>query len=343
MCILIVDDSSETRSSLQSFLQLRGHAEILAAGSAREALDLLQREGDADESRVQVVLMDVGMPDIDGIETCRRIKADPRLKHVPVLMVTADSDLETLQKSFEAGACDFLAKPVQPLELLARLRSALNLKREIDQCREQQRELERVTEQLRKLNGELRSLAVLDELTGVANRRFFNAILAQEWARATRDVVPLSLIMIDVDYFKNYNDHYGHPGGDECLSRVGGALRSLVRRPGDCVARYGGEEFAIILAHTGMQGAWNLAEQARARVEALGMEHAASPACRQVTISLGVVTAVPERSSTATMLVAAADLALYEAKHKGRNQVRVYQGPLDQVAECRPAVSGEPR
>jgi diguanylate cyclase (GGDEF)-like protein len=330
MSILIVDDSPETRSALRVQLELGGHGEVLTAGSAQEAFEVLQ-QGDEDP-RVDAVLMDVSLPGVDGIEACRQIKAAERLKHVPVLIVTGSPDTQTLRAAFDAGACDFLSKPVVPVELLARVRSALNLKHEIDRSRERERELVRVTEQLRQLNAELQALAVLDELTGVANRRFFNAILTQEWGRAMRDVLPLSLVLIDIDHFKYYNDHYGHPGGDECLRRVAGALKPMAKRPGDCVARYGGEEFAVILPHTATQGALAVAEQARARVQELALPHAASPVSGQVTLSLGVVTAVPERRTTPAMLVAAADQALYEAKRSGRNQVRVYQRSLETAA-----------
>jgi PleD family two-component response regulator len=250
MSILVVDDSPETRFILKTQLELGGYHEVLTAASAAEAFEVLGLERNT-EPRIQAVLMDVSLPSINGIEACRRIKAAPHLRHIPVLVVTASSDQETLREAFDAGACDFLTKPVHPPELLARVRSALNLKCEIDRCMERERELVRVTEQLRRLNAELRALAVLDELTGVANRRFFNAILSQEWGRAMRDVLPLSLILIDIDFFKKYNDHYGHPRGDECLRRVAGELKPMAKRPGDCVARFGGEEFAVILPHTG--------------------------------------------------------------------------------------------
>src|SRR6185437_2913636 len=141
----------------------------------------------------------------------------------------------------------YITKPFSVNELLARMRSAANLKRQFDQRRQREEELLQVTQQLKRLNEELQRLSILDELTGIPNRRFFNILLTQEWGRSARIVVPLSMMLIDIDFFKNYNDFYGHPQGDRCLQKVAATLNSLVHRPGDCVARYGGEEFVVLL------------------------------------------------------------------------------------------------
>jgi diguanylate cyclase (GGDEF)-like protein len=330
--ILIVDDSDATNRSLRAFLQSRGYPAVRTVTSGAEALRLLG-EGTpaASPGDVEVVLLDVGLPDLDGIEVCRRLKAALPLKDIPVLIITGATDEQTLEHAFAAGACDFLHKPIRLPELLARLRSALNLKRELDTCKAHERELVQVTRQLEQLNRELERLSILDELTSIANRRFFNVVLAQEWARAARAVLPLSLIMIDIDFFKNYNDHYGHLQGDDCLRRVATALSSLAKRPGDCVARYGGEEFVVVLAHTGVHGAATVAEGLRRQIESLRLEHPCSPVANWVTISLGVASTVPERSGSAELLVTAADQAVYEAKREGRNRVKLYQGTPGQI------------
>jgi diguanylate cyclase (GGDEF)-like protein len=197
------------------------------------------------------------------------------------------------------------------------------LKRELDQRRARERELVEVTDRLKRLNEKLQRLSMRDELTGVANRRYFNWLLGQEWARATREVLPLSLIVIDIDHFKDFNDHYGHLRGDECLAKVASVLHALARRPGDCMARFGGEEFVVLLAHTEIHGAAAVAERLRQGVEALALDHARSKTCDRVTISLGAACAIPSRTTSAESLLAAADEALYRAKADGRNCVRV--------------------
>jgi diguanylate cyclase (GGDEF)-like protein len=333
MSVLVVDDSQETRASLLSLLRTHGYPEVVTASSGDEALDRLRESvGHDGRPHIQVVLLDVARGGPGGLETCRRIKADPRLADIPVLVLTDGPDAEALQQAFEAGAVDFLAKPPRPAELLARLRSALKLKHELDRCKEQTRQLEQVTERLRRANAELERLAVRDELTGVGNRRFFNLMLEQEWARATREVLPLSLILMDLDYFKAYNDRYGHPQGDACLRQVAGRADALLQRSGDYLARYGGEEFAVLLPHTATRGAVLVAERIRAGVEGLGLEHAAAPGSRVVTASLGVATLVPDRHAAPAALVAAADAALYQAKRDGRNRVRPFEGTPDFAA-----------
>jgi diguanylate cyclase (GGDEF)-like protein len=325
--VLLVDDSETTLRSLRFILEHKGYGDIVCAHTGTEALELLYRHMPADDSMpADVILLDVDLPGFDGIETCRRIKADKRLQEIPILIVTGDKQLQTLESAFAAGACDFLGKPIEPVELLARMRSALNLKKELDGCKAREKELVVVTGRLQQLNEELHRLAILDELTGIANRRFFNILLAQEWGRAAREVIPLSLILIDIDFFKNYNDTYGHPRGDECLKKVASTLSHSVKRPTDQVARYGGEEFAVIVPHTALRGARTMAEGLRNKVEELRLEHTGSLIHDHVTISLGVACAMPERGLSPDSLILAADRAVYEAKRGGRNRVEALAG-----------------
>lgn len=328
MAILIVDDSSDARKSIRMLLETRGYCDILAASTGPEALAILKSAEAKVLPAVDVVIMDVGMPGISGLEVCRQLKEDAALRDIPVLVLTGHTDDRTLEEAFAAGAMDFIPKAGSPNELLARVRSACRLKHELDNRKAREQELLQVTLQLKELNAELQRLAILDELTGVANRRFFNHLFSQEWARATREMIPLSLLMIDIDYFKKYNDHYGHQQGDNCLKVVATALSSLAKRPSDYVARYGGEEFVAILGHTDLSGALSVAEMLRKKVESLRLEHAGSVAQPWVTISVGVASAVPERGKRAELLLAAADQALYRAKAAGRNRVMYYHGPL---------------
>jgi len=180
---------------------------------------------------------------------------------------------------------------------------------------------------LRELAVELESQTLVDGLTGIANRRRFDLHLDDEFRRAKRNTSPLSLIMIDVDYFKDYNDNYGHQHGDECLVQIAGALGNVLNRSRDLVARYGGEEFTVILPDTNEDGALQIAESMRAEVEALKVEHAYSGVAKFVTVSLGVSTIVPEQSAKTGSLIHAADRALYQAKRSGRNCVVMYSDP----------------
>jgi diguanylate cyclase (GGDEF)-like protein len=325
LSILIVDDGDDTREALRALLTARGYRGLCTAACGQEALELLS-DGAAG---IDVVLTDVNMPGLSGIDVCHQIKTTPHLHDIQVLVLTGQPDEEVLEQAFAAGACDFISKPVRPNDLLARVRAAVNLKRELDQRRARERELVEVTERLKRVNEKLQRLSMRDELTGIANRRYFNWLISQEWARAAREVLPLSLILIDIDYFKDFNDHYGHPRGDECLTKVADTLHGLARRPGDCVARYGGEEFVVLLAHTETHGAAAVAERLRAGVEALGLDHARSKAHNRVTISLGVACTIPGRSGTPEALLAAADEAVYRAKAEGRNCVRISPGVPD--------------
>ncbi len=172
---------------------------------------------------------------------------------------------------------------------------------------------------LQRIN-QLQALSSIDDLTQLTNRRVFKEQLEQEWSRALRSQHPLSLIICDVDYFKLYNDTYGHPQGDECLRQVARALKQAIKRPGDVIARYGGEEFVFLLPETEADGALSLAQSARLRVEALQLPHSASQVSDYVTISMGVTSVVPSDSLDISTLVDTADMGLYEAKRKGRNQ-----------------------
>ena len=326
MSILIIDADPAVRDFLQTLLEKPGSPPVVCASSGEEALERL-REGGA----VDAVVLDADLPQGDGVETCRRIKAAPEARDLPVVILAAPARQETVEAGLAAGAFDFVAKPIQPIDLLARVRAALRLKRQQDECKAREKELLSVTGNLRRLNEELQRLAVLDELTGISNRRFFNLLLQQEWGRAAREVHPLSLLMIDIDFFKDYNDHFGHPRGDQCLKEVAAALSALTRRPGDQVARYGGEEFVVLMPHTGQRGAAAVAELLRHKIEELNLTHPRSPLGRRVTISVGVATAIPERRSSAELLVAAADQAVYEAKRLGRNRVHLFEGSPERI------------
>ncbi|MCB2225277.1 MAG: diguanylate cyclase [Desulfarculaceae bacterium] len=314
--ILIVDDSRLARAATSASLRAAGYQEILEAGSAEEAMALLEDGGPG----VDLVLLDIVLPDADGITVCARIKQSKELKGIPVIMATAQDDQESLKDAFKAGAMDYITKPIKEVELTARVRSALALKLEMDQRKAREKELQRLTRQLAKANQELRLLSGRDGLTGVANRRFYEEQLARQWAHCQREQTPLGMLMIDIDHFKGYNDRYGHLAGDDCLRRVAQALEAGLNRPVDLLARYGGEEFVAILPYTDDQGAMVVAEALRRAVEKLGLDHAGA-STGIVTVSVGAAACLPNAELAPEAVCAAADQALYAAKQAGRNQV----------------------
>ncbi|ADJ29089.1 GGDEF domain-containing response regulator [Nitrosococcus watsonii] len=324
MPILVVDDDEDLARLLALRLQLVGGYEVSVAHSAAAAFERLGIQGTESAATIDLILMDVELPGINGIEACRRLKSHSLGQDIPVIMMTGHDDQGSLEAAFEAGAVDYVTKPFDNASLMARVRSALRLKEEIGVRKQREQELLDLTRRLEMANEQLRQLTSLDDLTGIANRRQFEVTIHQEFQRAMRNKTALSLIMIDIDNFKVYNDIYGHQTGDNCLRRVAAALDSVLKRPNDLLARYGGEEFAVILPETSSKGASNIAESLRQAVEILKIPHSyASQNNLRVTVSLGVATLIPQRGDEPTKLISVADQALYQSKHAGRNQVSV--------------------
>jgi diguanylate cyclase (GGDEF)-like protein len=246
-----------------------------------------------------LVLLDIVMPGMDGFEVCTRLKADELTRNIPVIFVTAHTDAEQETHGLDVGAVDFISKPVNPAVVRARVKTHLTLKLQSDV---------------------MRKLVFLDGLTGVYNRRYFDQQLSIELARSVRNKSPLALIMLDVDFFKRYNDRYGHQVGDDCLRQVALCVKEGLRRPADLVARYGGEEFACILPETDFASAMAIAIDLEQRVRAKGIPHADSEVASVVTVSLGVAGWEAGATVEAGALLAESDLQLYQAKHAGRGQ-----------------------
>jgi len=290
--ILVVDDAMENIQILHH--ALRDEHEVLFALSGEKALEL------ALEQQPDLILLDAVMPGMDGYAVCAALRNSPRLQDIPVIFVTALNQPEDETRALEAGAVDFISKPFNVAVVRARVRSQLTIKRQADAMRE---------------------LSMTDGLTGVANRRSFNDTLDAEWRRCARAGLPLSVIMIDVDHFKLYNDHYGHQAGDLCLQQVSLAMARCASRPQDLLARYGGEEFILLLPQEPAPGAEVVARRILEEVRGLAIPHAAAPAVPYVTVSLGVCTALPPLDSIdSNALIRMADSQLYRAKQDGRNR-----------------------
>jgi diguanylate cyclase (GGDEF)-like protein len=241
--------------------------------------------------------------DGEDVGNAESIEDDSR---TPVLMITGLDDPESVDRAFAVGATDYVMKPIHFAVLRQRVRRLI--------------QQSRLYQKLRLANRELQRLAALDGLTGVANRRRFDEYLDAEWTRMAQEKLPLSLILCDLDFFKKYNDTYGHQAGDDCLRRVADALRFCAKRSLDLVARYGGEEFAVILPNTTGFGAFQVAEEIRAVVNSLDITHIQSAVSQHVTLSLGIACIYPTPDTSPSMLIAEADTALYQAKAAGRNR-----------------------
>jgi diguanylate cyclase (GGDEF)-like protein len=290
--LLVVDDQ---RINIRALYEVfSADHQVLVATDGEQALVQCAVQ------QLDLVLLDVMMPGIDGFEVCRRLKADAATRDIPIIFVTAHNDVAAETRGLELGAVDFISKPINPAIVRARVKTHLTLKAHSDL---------------------LRQWVYFDGLTGAHNRRCFDERLAVECARATREGSALSVILLDVDFFKRFNDRYGHQAGDDCLRRIAEAMKAVVKRPADLVARYGGEEFVCLLPQTPLAGALVVARELCQRIHALKIENADSSAATAVTASLGVCTRPIGTLATAAQLLRGADVQLYAAKSNGRNQI----------------------
>ena len=289
--ILIVDDAMENIQILHQALQ--DEHDVLFAMSGAKALHIAQHQ------LPDLILLDAVMPGMDGYAVCAALRGADLTRDIPIIFVTALNSPEDETRALDAGAADFISKPVNAAVVRARVRTQLTVKRQSDA---------------------LRALSLTDGLTGVSNRRAFDETLEVEWRRCARAQVPMALMLVDIDHFKRFNDAYGHQAGDACLQQAGAAMRRSALRPQDLVARYGGEEFAILLPHEDLAGAEAVARRVLDEIAGLCIAHEHSPTASLVTVSMGVASLTPSERQEASILIKNADALLYRAKADGRNR-----------------------
>ena len=318
--ILIVDDQKENLLTLESLLD-NSNLQLVCAESGDEALAKIL------DYEFALVLLAVQKSGMGGYEIAELIRGSVRSRSIPIIFVTAAPiEREHLFNGYELGPVDYLFKPFEPQILKRKIGLFLELHRQRQQLEKKTRELdakilelEVLHKELEEKNEKLELLSSLDGLTGLFNRRYFDHNLVKKWKQAIRDKTPLSLLIVDVDYFKKYNDCYGPLEANDCLRKVAQALYEALLRPTDIVARYGGEEFTAILPNTGSDGAERVAQRMMDYVARLGISHQGSSVAEVVTVSIGATSVFSAGKLSVTSLLDHAQKALCQAKERGRN------------------------
>ncbi|WP_066379824.1 MULTISPECIES: PleD family two-component system response regulator [unclassified Anabaena] len=322
--VLVADDDNTIRKMLRTIMEQEGYR-VVEVTNGKQCLDAYKIV------KPDIVLLDAVMPEMDGFTCCQELLQIARnnlisslanldtesglgstviskiWERTPILMITSLNDEESVDRAFAAGATDYVTKPINWAVLRQRLRRLL--------------QQAQIYKQLEEANLALQQLANVDGLTNLANRRRFDNYLNTQWINLAQEEAPMSLILCDLDFFKFYNDQYGHPAGDVCLQKVGTVLSNKAEKHRDLVARYGGEEFAVIMPYTHSAGAVHVASSMHTGVSNLRLIHEKSTVSQYVTLSMGVATIIPSWKSAPSDLIAAADKALYEAKAQGRNRI----------------------
>lgn len=298
--ILLVEDSATLRYAMSGYIRDAGHEPVVAP-SGEAALQMIEH------TPFDMIIMDVEMPGLNGFETTRLMREWLGEHWVPIIFVTGKADDQSVEEGIEAGGDDYLTKPVSAIILKAKIRA---MQRIVD-----------MRNQLRDMNDQLEALSQRDSLTHLYNRRTFTELAEQQWGLAKRQQRPLSIIMLDIDHFKLFNDSYGHPAGDECLKQVAKAILTALRRPTDILARYGGEEFIALLPNTDLEGATLVSENICRTIFELQLPHRTSTTAPVVTASIGTASCIPANRSSLSKLIQQADNSLYRAKTQGRNRV----------------------
>lgn len=291
--VLIVEDTTIFVKILRDIVN--DICEVIWASDAKEALDVLETG-----TEIDLILMDVVLPDMNGYDLVRLIKNNVMTRDIPIIFITGLNGEQDEEYGLKVGAIDYITKPFSKSIVKARIKNHLELKRYRDV---------------------LRDLSMLDGLTGINNRRRFNEYMIMEWKRGARNKTDLTVLLIDIDHFKLYNDRYGHLQGDECLKAIANKAKEMLGRPGDFIARWGGEEFVCILPETDLDGGIAVAERFRKGIYDMNIPNEELDAGGRVTVSIGIAHMVPEKSVKWEALISKADEKLYMAKEAGRNRV----------------------
>jgi two-component system chemotaxis family response regulator WspR len=313
--VLLVDDQIMVGEAIRRALMNEPNIDFHFCPDAHEALNV------ATQTRPTVILQDLVLPGVDGLTLVRAYRANPATRDIPIIVLSTKEDAAVKSAAFSAGANDYLVKLPDTIELVARIRYHSRSYLAMQQRDEAYQALRQSQQQLLEINLELRRLTNSDGLTGLANRRYFDGYLGAEWKRSMREGLEISLLMIDVDHFKSYNDAYGHMAGDEVLKKVATTIAGCSDRSTDLAARFGGEEFTVVMPGTAAGGTRLIAEKIRRSIEGLHIPHRDSATSDWLTVSVGIATIKPDRLEPFTQLIDAADRGLYEAKRHGRNRV----------------------
>ncbi len=313
--VLLVDDQPIIAEGVRRLLNNHEDIEFHYCQDYKQAIEIAQKV------KPTVILQDMVMPGIDGIMLVKFFRGHPQTRSIPIIVLSSNEDSSGKSRAFSSGAIDYLVKLPDEIELVARIRAHSKGYISLLERDEAYRELRKLKHDLERSNARLKHLSSIDGLTGVANRRYFDERLAEETQRGLRERTSLAVVLLDIDYFKPYNDNYGHQMGDTCLREVAQALSHSLRRPSDFIARYGGEEFVAILPATDIEGACIVAETLRAAVDVLELTHEHSKMSDHITVSVGYAAWVPLSMEDGTLLVSASDQGLYGAKRAGKNQI----------------------
>ncbi|WP_293777313.1 diguanylate cyclase [uncultured Oxalicibacterium sp.] len=313
--VLLVDDQPMVGEAIRRALLNDPHIDFHYCEYADNALAV------AEKTRPTVILQDLVMPGVDGLTLVRQYRSNLVTANIPVIVLSTREDAEVKRDAFAAGVNDYLVKVPETIEMIARIRYHARAYNNMLQRDAAYRALRESQQQLQKTNFELQRLTNTDGLTGIANRRYLDEYLSAEWRRARREQKEISLLLIDIDNFKSYNDTYGHVVGDHALKQVAHVMETNILRSTDLCTRYGGEEFAVVLPATGRHGAIVAADKICKAVEALKIPHEQSSTGEWLTVSIGVASIVPQAEGGPDDLISLADKNLYQAKSTGKNRV----------------------